>query len=1150
MKKRIMSIAMALALCLSLLPTAVFATEGDAECSHTFEDGYYYSDEVHHYPACDYCDYYDESREETHEEGAEVNHRCDICGYQMANLCEDTDTDHYCDNEECRSEISVCEECDWDEDNICDLCGEGIYPNADELNIEATASDGEITVNWNALPDIGGDKVASYTVSCCLEDKFDPLQQMVYDPGSNTYSHTFTGLKNDVVYDVSVEAKYTQSEDGYEEPYSATAITTVTGLPGAPTILSVTPGNGSVTVEWEAPENNGFPEILSYVVTAEQNGIGLGDEVEATDDPMRCTLEYLLNGQTFDIYVSAVNSVGQGAAATTSVKIPLIPYHLEVGGVTVTEENMADVLGDGTVSYDPNIYLLTLNNAHINVTEGNYGIGSNTFLNIELIGKNSISCSGGYGLYSTDDVYVLGSGSLDVTANDVGIYTAGGYEVGGLYLKDHVTLNVTSGNVSSGNSYGVRVDDVLEVRDNATLIATAGTAPERSCGIYAYDEVNVYDNAVVTATGADQSVDLNTDGDGIRTTHMNIHGGTVTAIGGTAATTNGIFTQTFDMYGGTLTAVSGSTAGGTCFGPSVALQATKSFKMTDGMICATSGSAGNDTSCGILVSNGELWVEGGSLYAQSGEANFSYGIKASEFFLSDGYISAEGAEGLWCSDGISAEGSLFIGGGNIEATAHNAETYSYGLQAFEMKITGGDISASAGSAANSYGLWAFGNMDFSCGEISLNPHAPGFIGTKVNATAENGYAIYSRTGVEIADALTISTPEGSSIVAIGENDGLSRYYTAVASDGAAARSVEIDLLTYTIFIEDVMSGMGVEIPTGWSANEAYCERYGVEDFAEIVSAYARKDGYTFVGCYTDEACTDENKYDFATPVEGDITLYPKWVKKSSGGYVSASYTITTEDATNGIVKADKTRATYGSTVTLTVAPGKGCTLETLTVTDKNGKEIELTNKGDGKYTFKMPSENVTAKATFMDDNTMLNFFVDVPADAYYYDAVLWAVKEGITNGTSATTFSPDASCTRAQMATFLWRAAGSPEPKGISNPFTDVAADTYYAKAVQWAVEQGITTGTSATTFSPNAACTRAQMATFIYRCEQANGGGFTGAWMFLLPFTDAPEWAYEPIAWCYKEGITSGTSATTFGPDAPCTRAQLATFLYRFFVG
>ena len=183
-----------------------------------------------------------------------------------------------------------------------------------------------------------------------------------------------------------------------------------------------------------------------------------------------------------------------------------------------------------------------------------------------------------------------------------------------------------------------------------------------------------------------------------------------------------------------------------------------------------------------------------------------------------------------------------------------------------------------------------------------------------------------------------------------------------------------------------------------------------------------------------------------------------------------------------------------------------------------------------------------------DNKVTINPFVDVSEDAYYFDAVQWAYAQGITSGTSAATFSPDASCTRAQMATFLWKAAGSPEPKNSVNPFADVNAESYYAKAVQWAYEQGITGGTSATTYSPDAPCTRAQMATFIYHLEQANGGGFTGAWMFRVPFADLPEWAFEPIAWCYMKGITSGTSATTFSPDATCTRAQMVTFLYRYF--
>lgn len=880
MKTRILRIITGLTLSLSLLPMAVFAAEEDAECLHTYEGGFYYSDGEYHVPQCDSCSYYDESRRELHAEGEATDHICDVCGFELKDLCGDSDGNRLCDV--CEAPLSDGEEVDPNEDNVCDLHGEGVYPSAGELNLDATAVDGGIIVTWDALEDVGEDMVSAYIVSCCLENSFEPLQTISYEPGSDSYSHTFTGLDNRVVYDVSVDALYTLVPDGYEDPFSATAITTVTALPGAPTILSAVAGNNSVTVEWSAPENKGFPEILSYVVTAEQNGIGFGIEVEATDEIMRCTLESMPNGQSYQIYVSAVNEIGQGAVTSTTVEIPLIPYLLEIGGVAVTGENMNDVLGDGTVSYAPATHTLTLNNANIHVAEGNYGIRSQTFLTLKLIGENSVSCAGVYGFHSTDDVTVVGNGSLNVTAGEVGIYIAGGYEVGGLYLKEDASLTVTSGNATAGNSYGVRVDDVLELRDNAALTAVAGTAPDRSCGIYAYDEVNVYDNAVVAATGANQSVDLNTDCDGIRTTHITINGGTVTATGGTAATTNGIFTQTFDMHGGTLTAVSGSTAGGACFGPSVALQATRSFVLTGGTIYATAGTAGDDQSCGILVSNGEMQVSGGNVYTQGGEANYSYGIKASQLSVSDGYIGADGAKGGWCSNGISAEGSLSVTGGTIYAKALDAETYSYGIQAFEIAISNGNISASAGTAAESYGVWAFGNMKISAEEIRKNPYRNGFIGTNIIASAEDGYAIYSRTAIQLADSVCLSTPEGSRIAALGE-DVLTRYYTAVASDGTAARSAEIEPLTYSIYIKEAMEGMRLEVPAGWSANKAYCDFFEVEDFSEIVSRYAQKDGYTFVGCYTDEACTEACLYDFDTAVVDDITLYPKWVKAPGSG---------------------------------------------------------------------------------------------------------------------------------------------------------------------------------------------------------------------------------------------------------------------------
>ena len=271
-------------------------------------------------------------------------------------------------------------------------------------------------------------------------------------------------------------------------------------------------------------------------------------------------------------------------------------------------------------------------------------------------------------------------------------------------------------------------------------------------------------------------------------------------------------------------------------------------------------------------------------------------------------------------------------------------------------------------------------------------------------------------------------------------------------------------------------------------------------------------------------------------------------KRHFSGSSSSSYPITVPDKTeNGSVAVSPKTASKGSTVTISVTPDSGYVLETISVTDKNGNDLKLTDKGNGKYTFTMPASKVEVKATFMEDNSVLNFFYDVPNDAYYYEAVKWAAENGITGGVGNSLFAPNQPCTRAQIVTFLWRAAGSPVVNYLM-PFTDVDEGAYYAEAVRWAASCGIVTGLTETTFGTNGVCTRAQAAAMIYRCAQAQGKGFTGAWMFHLPFTDVPEWAYESVAWCYMNGVTTGVSETSFAPDNDCTRAQIVTFLWRAF--
>ena len=308
-----------------------------------------------------------------------------------------------------------------------------------------------------------------------------------------------------------------------------------------------------------------------------------------------------------------------------------------------------------------------------------------------------------------------------------------------------------------------------------------------------------------------------------------------------------------------------------------------------------------------------------------------------------------------------------------------------------------------------------------------------------------------------------------------------------------------------------------------------------------------KSGYTFTG-WSGTGLDGENNMTVTIPTgsTGNRTYTAHWRYNGGGSGGSSSYPITIPGKTeNGSVTVSPKNASAGSTVTITVKPDSGYVLETISVTDKNGNDLKLTDKGNGKYTFTMPGSKVEVKATFMEDNSVLNFFYDVSNDAYYYEAVKWAAENGITGGVGNSLFAPNQPCTRAQIVTFLWRAAGSPVVNYLM-PFTDVDEGAYYAEAVRWAASCGIVTGQTETTFGTDSVCTRAQAAAMIYRCAQAQGKGFTGAWMFHLPFTDVPEWAYESVAWCYMNGVTTGVSETSFAPGNDCTRAQIVTFLWR----
>mgnify|MGYP004568109253 CR=1 FL=1 len=260
---------------------------------------------------------------------------------------------------------------------------------------------------------------------------------------------------------------------------------------------------------------------------------------------------------------------------------------------------------------------------------------------------------------------------------------------------------------------------------------------------------------------------------------------------------------------------------------------------------------------------------------------------------------------------------------------------------------------------------------------------------------------------------------------------------------------------------------------------------------------------------------------------------------SGGGSYTPSYSITVDKTENGTITVSPKSASKGDTVTITVKPDKGYELEMLKALDKDGDALKLTEK-NGKYTFKMPSGKVTVKGSFVEEAPE-QIFKDVPVDAYYYEAVKWAAEKGITGGVGNGLFAPNQPCTRAQIVTFLWRAAGSPDPKNMSS-FADVPADAFYAKAVAWAVENGITGGTGDGKFSPDATCTRAQAVTFLYRASGAPAVSGNAA------FSDVATNAYYAAAvkWAEKNGITGGIGGGLFGSNNDCTRAHIVTFLYR----
>ena len=509
---------------------------------------------------------------------------------------------------------------------------------------------------------------------------------------------------------------------------------------------------------------------------------------------------------------------------------------------------------------------------------------------------------------------------------------------------------------------------------------------------------------------------------------------------------------------------------------------------------ATVQTAGNNTTLGkfsSLVSNG---------YFNAGDYTNNRGLEQPILTI-DGGTFRGGLNTIKNDD----RAKLTINGGTF-SNYYQAVVQNHNI----AEITGGTFTAASDANAKTYGIYNCGcGAEIDLGTLTVSGGT--FTGaTYAVADVSSENADVTISGGQFAGTKAAIVKSSTSKATIAVSGGKfssdpSVYVVGNGNTNIVKRDGSEGAYTYTVLAKSgLTSGVYLTNPSGALASNYY------------VSSTAN-------GVWT---------VSYSAPYSGGSSSY------------DPTYSVSTPSKTeHGTVTVSPKNASKGDTVTVTVKPDSGYVLETLTVTDKNGNELTLKDKGNGKYTFTMPAGKVEVKATFMEDNSMLNFFYDVPNNAYFYEAVKWAVKNGITTGVGDNLFAPEQPCTRAQIVTFLWRAAGSPEPKGAASGMTDVVSGSYYEKAVAWAIENGITTGTTTSTFSPDATCTRAQAVTFLARALKAKAAS-------AAEFSDVPTGSYfaDAVAWAAANGVTEGIGGGLFGSDNDCTRGQIVTFLYRAY--
>ena len=744
------------------------------------------------------------------------------------------------------------------------------------------------------------------------------------------------------------------------------------------------------------------------------------------------------------------------------------------------------------------------------------------------VNYGDITVSGGTVNATGGTVKNVSSESTGIFARNADIIITGG------------TVNATGENVASAESrsIGINAESGSIIISGGKVNATGGAVTGNHCwswGIHVlYNDLTI-SNSEVNANGGkvtgenSQSSGIYVGGDTV------INDGMVIAIAGAATGKDGI-------------------SSGICTDGDITVSGTADVTARGGDIPLAENAGDEATamareSYGIYAQSGEVTIHGGTLEAAGGNnAGWSMGINSrgvGTVTVNGGTLNAAGGhakytamEGCAVSYGISG-GELTVNGGTVTVTggdAYGNDPESLGVTVRQVAITDGTLNVNGGAATAKWGsarscaISAWGDMKNSGGAVTAKGGNAAFGSETVHELSDcaSSFGIRSGHNIEISGG-TVKAAGGA---ADTESNGIKIQYNYYPDYG------EVD--------GGCLSVSGGEVnATGGAADNSFGICAGVYRY-DMSGLLAVEPGSITI---TGGRVTARTLAGAGAEVRMALNVAPGlpdvyWWRTAENDAL-------TESSTPYTYSEAHTYAEFAvcHILTKTEAKAAACTEAgnseywTCSLCGKYFSDSEGTTEIE-KDSWVIPA----AGHSFNGDTctecgyVMVISFEDVPDGAYFFDAVQWAVKNGITNGTSETTFRPNNNCTRAQAVTFLWRAAGCPTPETSELPYEDVVKGSYYEKAVLWAVENGITNGTSATTFRPEAVCTRAQIVTFLWRFMDMPEAGATN------PFTDVAQDAYymDAVLWAVENGITNGTSATTFRPEAVCTRAQIVTFLYR----